>query len=64
MAAEYVEKAYIRDSITAKQYEPACRKLIGQFRTARDAVKGWVPDVEQFMRMCVRFSGLSGANRA
>lgn len=30
---ENLEKAFIRDNITAKQYTPACVKLIAQFKT-------------------------------
>tara|TARA_R110002050_G_scaffold62651_1_gene137489 strand:- start:1965 stop:2411 length:447 start_codon:yes stop_codon:yes gene_type:complete len=34
VATEHLEKAYIRDSCTAEEYTPECKKLIGQFRTA------------------------------
>ena len=46
---ERLEKAYVKDMISAKEYEPACAKLIGQFRTLRTAVRDVVPDVERFM---------------
>lgn len=48
-ATEKLERAYVRDAIGAKEYEPACEKLIGQFRTLWDTVRSSVPDVEQFM---------------
>ncbi|EFN54809.1 hypothetical protein CHLNCDRAFT_134799 [Chlorella variabilis] len=46
---EKLERAYVRDGISAKEYELACEKLIGQFRTLWDTVRSSVPDVEQFM---------------
>jgi len=35
---EYLEKAYVRDSCTAREYTPACTKLIAQFNTALNLV--------------------------
>ncbi|CAG8460979.1 2769_t:CDS:2 [Ambispora gerdemannii] len=46
---EHLEKAYIRDSITAAEYTPACAKLIAQYKTALNLVSDSVPDVEKFM---------------
>ncbi|CAK9194280.1 unnamed protein product [Sphagnum troendelagicum] len=46
---EKLEKAYVRDVISAKEYESACTKLIAQFRTLKTALKDTVPDVERFM---------------
>lgn len=46
---EKLEKAYVRDIISAKEYEPACVKLIAQFKTLRTTLKDTVPDVERFM---------------
>eukprot|EP00897_Mesotaenium_endlicherianum_P010550 jgi/Mesen1/9523/ME000637S08966 len=46
---EKLEKAYVRDIISAKDYEPACIKLIAQFKTLRTTLKDTVPDVERFM---------------
>jgi ESCRT-I complex subunit VPS28 len=46
---EKLEKAYVRDAISASEYEPACTKLIAQFKTLRTALKDLVPDVERFM---------------
>ncbi|KAK9828516.1 hypothetical protein WJX72_000513 [[Myrmecia] bisecta] len=48
-ATEKLERAYVRDAISAKDYEPACEKLIGQFRTLWESLKDTVPDVQQFM---------------
>lgn len=45
---EKVEKAYVRDVISAKEYESACSKLIAQFKTLRSTLKDSVPDVERF----------------
>eukprot|EP00270_Netrium_digitus_P000475 TRINITY_DN1052_c0_g1_i1.p1 TRINITY_DN1052_c0_g1~~TRINITY_DN1052_c0_g1_i1.p1 ORF type:complete len:192 (-),score=20.11 TRINITY_DN1052_c0_g1_i1:31-555(-) len=42
--------AYVRDIISAKDYEPACMKLIAQFKTLRTTLKDTVPDVEHFMK--------------
>jgi ESCRT-I complex subunit VPS28 len=47
---EKLEKAYVRDVVSAKEYEPACTKLIAQFRTLKTALRDTVPDVEQFMK--------------
>ncbi|XP_024400197.1 vacuolar protein sorting-associated protein 28 homolog 2 [Physcomitrium patens] len=45
---EKLEKAYVRDLVSAKEYEPACSKLIAQFRTLKMALKNCVLDVERF----------------
>jgi len=47
---EHLEKAYVRDSITAKDYAPACNKLLAQFKGAQSLVKETVPDVDKFMQ--------------
>mmetsp|Transcript_3666 Transcript_3666/g.10545 ORF Transcript_3666/g.10545 Transcript_3666/m.10545 type:complete len:209 (-) Transcript_3666:384-1010(-) len=46
---EKLERAYVRDAISAKEYEPACEKLIGQFKTLYSSIKDTVPDVSAFM---------------
>ena len=46
---EVLEKAYIRDSVTADEYTPACSKLITQFKSARNLLRDVVPDIEVFM---------------
>jgi len=47
---EHLEKAYVRDSISAKDYTPACAKLIAHFKAAQNLVKETVPDVPKFMQ--------------
>ncbi|KZV98899.1 ESCRT-1 complex, Vps28 subunit [Exidia glandulosa HHB12029] len=49
VALEYLERAYIRDSITALEYGPACTKLIGQYRTMLKLLGDSVPSIEDFM---------------
>jgi len=46
---EKLERAYVRDAISAREYEPACAKLIAQFKTLYSSIKDSVPDVQQFM---------------
>uniref|UniRef100_A0A7S1T3J6 Vacuolar protein sorting-associated protein 28 homolog n=1 Tax=Tetraselmis chuii TaxID=63592 RepID=A0A7S1T3J6_9CHLO len=46
---EKLERAYVRDAISAREYEPACNKLIAQFKTLYGSIKYMVPDVNQFM---------------
>ncbi|MCO5568472.1 hypothetical protein L7F22_022171 [Adiantum nelumboides] len=46
---EKLEKAYVRDVISPADYEPACTKLIAQFKTLWSSLKDTVPDVERFM---------------
>lgn len=47
---EKLEKAYVRDAISAKEYEAACLNLIAKFKTLRTALKdNGVPNVEHFM---------------
>jgi len=41
---EHLEKAYVKDAIPAEQYEPACAKLIAQYRTACGLVEMNVDD--------------------
>lgn len=44
-ATEKLERAWTRDAISAKDYEPACERLIAQFKTLwetiRDSVRCW-----------------------
>lgn len=41
-SVERLERAFVRDMITAESYEPACHRLLAQFKTLwnsmRDAV--------------------------
>lgn len=38
-SVEHLEKAFIRDSISAADYTPACMKLIAQFKTAQHLIR-------------------------
>ncbi|KAH7929329.1 ESCRT-1 complex, Vps28 subunit [Leucogyrophana mollusca] len=49
VALDYLERAYVRDSITAAEYSPACTRLLSQYMTMLKLVKDSVPSVEQFM---------------
>ena len=45
-----LEKAYIKDSVTAKEYTAACSKLLVQYRAAFKQVQSRdIPDIESFM---------------
>lgn len=48
-STEKLERAYVRDAISAKEYEPLCSKLIGQYKTLYESLRDQVPDVQQFM---------------
>ncbi|KAI8816405.1 vacuolar protein sorting-associated [Fimicolochytrium jonesii] len=50
VATEHLERAYIRDAISAQEYTPACLKLIAQYKTALNLVGDWVPDVNAFIK--------------
>lgn len=39
---EKLERAYVRDAVSAKDYEPLCAKLIAQFRTLWETLKSTV----------------------
>jgi len=47
---EALEKAYVRDAITAEEYKQNCAKLITQFRAAQNLTKDSVPDIKKFMQ--------------
>lgn len=49
LATEHMEKAYVRDSITNDEYTAACKKLIAQYKTQREALGDQVPDIYVFM---------------
>eukprot|EP00475_Leptophrys_vorax_P031280 TRINITY_DN47329_c0_g1_i1.p1 TRINITY_DN47329_c0_g1~~TRINITY_DN47329_c0_g1_i1.p1 ORF type:complete len:229 (+),score=24.38 TRINITY_DN47329_c0_g1_i1:228-914(+) len=49
VTTEKLEKAYMRDLISPQEYEPACAKLINQFKTLRKSLQHLVPDVDKFM---------------
>lgn len=43
---EKLERAYVRDAVTAKDYEPASQKLLSQYRTLWDTVRDDVREGE------------------
>eukprot|EP00878_Enallax_costatus_P013385 GHUV01013996.1.p1 GENE.GHUV01013996.1~~GHUV01013996.1.p1 ORF type:complete len:109 (+),score=9.76 GHUV01013996.1:339-665(+) len=47
---EKLERAYVRDGVTAKDYEAQCEKLIAQFRMLWGSMKQTVPSIEAFMQ--------------
>ncbi|KAF8552595.1 vacuolar protein sorting-associated protein 28 [Imleria badia] len=49
VALDYLERAYIRDALTAAEYSPACTRLLSQYMTMLKLVKDSVPSIEQFM---------------
>ncbi|EJF64360.1 vacuolar protein sorting-associated protein 28 [Dichomitus squalens LYAD-421 SS1] len=49
VALEYLERAYVRDSVTAAEYSPACTRLLSQYKTMLKLVGDDVPSIEQFM---------------
>ncbi|KAH9464649.1 hypothetical protein MJO29_001687 [Puccinia striiformis f. sp. tritici] len=49
LSLEYLERAYVRDSITQAQYTPACGRLLGHFKTLLNLVGGDLKWVQDFM---------------
>ncbi|KAL2914700.1 Vacuolar protein-sorting-associated protein 28 [Polyrhizophydium stewartii] len=49
VATEHLERAYIRDQISAQEYTPACQRLIAQFKTSISLLQDVVPSVPHFM---------------
>ncbi|XP_041484337.1 vacuolar protein sorting-associated protein 28 homolog [Lytechinus variegatus] len=47
---EWLEKAYIRDAVPAKEYTGSCSKLLMQYKAAFRHVKGEFTSVEDFMK--------------
>jgi len=47
---EALEKAYVRDAISAEDYKKNCAKLITQFKAAQNLTKDSVVDVRKFMQ--------------
>ena len=41
-STEKLERAYVRDAISAKEYEPLCSKLIGQYKTLYESLRDQV----------------------
>ncbi|KAF9649971.1 vacuolar protein sorting-associated protein 28 [Thelephora ganbajun] len=46
---DYLERAYVRDAVTAAEYSPACTRLLSQYKTMSKLVEEDVPSIEQFM---------------
>lgn len=49
VALDYLERAYMRDSVPAAEYSPACTRLLSQYKTMLRLVGDDVPSIEQFM---------------
>ncbi|KAF9517107.1 hypothetical protein BS47DRAFT_1326790 [Hydnum rufescens UP504] len=49
VSLDYLERAYVRDSISAAQYSPACTRLLSQYNTILRLVSDSVPSLEEFM---------------
>ncbi|KAJ7049152.1 vacuolar protein sorting-associated protein 28 [Mycena amicta] len=49
VALDYLERAYVRDSITSAEYSPACTRLLSQYKTMLKLVGDDVQSIEQFM---------------
>ncbi|KAI6156740.1 vacuolar protein sorting-associated, partial [Pisolithus tinctorius] len=46
---DFLERAYVRDSIAAAEYSPACTRLLSQYMTMLKLVKDSIPSIEEFM---------------
>ncbi|KAJ7176467.1 vacuolar protein sorting-associated [Mycena filopes] len=49
VSLDYLERAYVRDSITSAEYSPACTRLLSQYKTMLKLVSDDVQSIEQFM---------------
>ncbi|KAH8111769.1 vacuolar protein sorting-associated protein 28 [Phellopilus nigrolimitatus] len=49
VALDYLERAYVRDSVPAAEYSPACTRLLSQYKTMHRLVGDDVPSIEAFM---------------
>jgi ESCRT-I complex subunit VPS28 len=49
VALDYLERAYVRDSVPADEYSPACTRLLSQYKTMIKLVGDIVPSIEAFM---------------
>eukprot|EP01006_Ploeotia_vitrea_P018191 TRINITY_DN49458_c0_g1_i1.p1 TRINITY_DN49458_c0_g1~~TRINITY_DN49458_c0_g1_i1.p1 ORF type:complete len:191 (-),score=15.85 TRINITY_DN49458_c0_g1_i1:33-605(-) len=47
---EHLEKAFIRDSIPAEEYDKTFNNLFSKYKTLKPLVAEQVPSIEQFMR--------------
>ncbi|KIM39582.1 hypothetical protein M413DRAFT_12150 [Hebeloma cylindrosporum] len=50
VALDYLERAYVRDSITAAEYSPACTRLLSQYKTMLKLVGADVTSIDDFMK--------------
>ena len=50
ISLDYLERAYVRDSITAAEYSPACTRLLSQYKTMLKLLGSDVPGVDEFMK--------------
>jgi ESCRT-I complex subunit VPS28 len=50
VCTEHLEKAYIKDTVTAQEYTAACDKLIVQFRVATALLQDQNQDIETLMK--------------
>lgn len=48
VALDYLERAYVRDSITAQEYHHPCARLLGQYKTLVNLVGNW--DLDAFLQ--------------
>ncbi|KAI8877201.1 ESCRT-1 complex, Vps28 subunit [Backusella circina FSU 941] len=49
ISMEHLEKAFIRDSITAEEYTPQCANLIAKYKTTLRFLTDSITDLETFM---------------
>ncbi|GAA5934939.1 ESCRT-I subunit protein VPS28 [Sporobolomyces koalae] len=50
VSLDYLERAYVRDSIDSAQYAPACSRLLTQYKSIMKLVGDSVPSLEAFMQ--------------
>ncbi|EIW69936.1 hypothetical protein TREMEDRAFT_68381 [Tremella mesenterica DSM 1558] len=50
VSLEYLERAYVRDSVSGKEYAPACIKLLAQYKSLIKLVGDDIGDIENFMK--------------
>lgn len=48
-SVDRLEKAYVRDAISAKEYQSICSNMIAKFKTLKETIRETVPDVQEFM---------------
>ncbi|WOO79348.1 Vacuolar protein sorting-associated protein 28 [Vanrija pseudolonga] len=50
VSLEYLERAYVRDSVSSKEYAPACTRLLAQYKSLMKLVGEDIGGVEAFMK--------------